>query len=966
MSLEAIAEGIRSPDNAVRSQAEAQLVQIMENPQCINLFLQAMAGGTQVVKELALSFLPKSVKRFVGQMDNDTKASYLTALTELVVATDNGNYLISLVRTFAAIIASMERSWDEILRDIVIPCWAQGKRRQALLLLDEAEGLSCECVGGKAQEVTAIIEFGFQSNDWGDRAAAVEVFVTVLPVLNGVADLSPYWQKVVEMTQTTDFSNDEFFKRLWHAIGEAIAGDLVSSEVLNVLYQSAITVASCEALAPSLRYCPLRALLGLIPKLDGQKFAQIVELNFRVAHALVEIEATQAREYVEPVAESLRRLPGDIYVVLKSLIQSCLMGNAAAHVVVANIIELILVNAPETAYQDADFLMDTLLSELDIGDVLVSEAVCWAVSGFDQSFTSIVVYIPRFLPKLIPFLVSSEDDLRQAAKEALHDIVQKIDSHVDGLFRAFWEIREQIRPEEFSDFAAFLSSAIEKSSDFGDAEMETLVQFVLEYLSASGSDFVKASEILDIVNGIISHTDSLIDTVFPAVSPVVDAFFSHLDATEVVENIDPVLLHIESMFKVFGSGANERYGKYVDSIASFALDEDTPENLSVSAFGVCCTIAKVTGNAELACRMQEKCSTNLDSNDGDLIVESLESTSAIAKLLPPSEAKQLFMILLEYLIEVDDPEFCSLAIDPLCKMLSVSSDANKTFFLQESYKLVSQFTNGELVCMNGVNPTEGKCDHALMAAVINLITKMVRTPSEHVDQLCTFCLSFIKSANSAVTYSVVGACSEAVKYGTCSKQVVEQLLALSQSIMGDTKDPDLRQNITYLMNVIIQKFPDMMPMISQFLPVIQYWLKDGLENPVGNQLAVSNIASFILQFVAAGGQLASEAELVTSIAQIPPFDAQETVPMIQNLATILTAGGRSIDVMKQAALAISKVIVMNEGEKPKHHITPEVNQTLVHMLGQLFQQNAEIAPFIQEQYANSKLNLAKLMKYVQQ
>ena len=707
-------------------------------------------------------------------------------------------------------------------------------------------------------------------------------------------------------------------------------------------------------------------IMSLIPKSDGVKSTQIAEMTLRIAHDYVDESEMQARDFLGPLVMSFQRLPGDeIYGVLKPMITAFFQGDVPAHVVAINVIEILLVQAPETAYKDSEFLLGTLLAELNRDSSLIAEAVCWAVSVFDQSYGSILVYIPRFLPKLVPFLISPDSELRTAASEALHGLVQRIDSHIDGLFKAFWDIKDNIPPDEFEGFADFLASAIEKSTDFGDAEMGTLVDFVLQFFAQNGSDCIRASEILQIVYAIITHTDSLAERLDPVVIPIVDAFFSQLDKTEIVQAIDPVLMYIECMFKVFGPGAQERYGKYVEPVANLALNEETPDRILVSAFSVCCKIAKITRNVELAVRMQERCSLNLDTNEEALVTESLEATCDIAKLLPPEEAKQLFLILVEFIHDNGDPSICSSAMKPLEKMLSASGDANKAFFLQQGYSLVSKFLEGELACMNGVKPAEGKCDHFLLIAVLSLITKIVRTPSEHVDKLCMFCLSLLKSPDSAATFGVIGACSEAVKYGTCSKGIVEQLLSLSQSLMNDTKDPDVRQNITYLMNIIIQKVPELMPTVAQFVPLIWTWFEEGQASPIGNQLLVSNVASFILQFVASGGQLANESQLILSIGQLPPFDTQETVPMIGNLRAILSAGGQSLDVLKQSALAVSKVLLLNEGDKEEHHVTGEVMGTLVPMLKQLVQQNGEIASFIQEQYANSKMNLAKLTKYMQ-
>ena len=966
--LRALAQGILSEDSGVRDGATQALSQLMSGPECVMIFLEALSTPEAPVRKFALTYLPTAIKLHGEKLNVEQKAACFHTVVQAALSAADEEFLTSVVLTLSEFVRLFKRSWDEVLDAVILPCWSSQKGLQALMLLNQAaSNLSEQCVAARSQEIAAIIEFGFQS-DWTEKVVAANVFFEVLRVWNGKVDVGKYWQKVVEMTGATDVPNPDVLVMLWKGVQEPIERELVSDEVLGVLYSHAIAFASCTSLSAERRYVPMLAIMSLILKSDGVKFTQIAEVTLRIAHDYVDEEEMQGRDFLAPLAMSFQRLPGDeIYSVLKPMITTFFQGDLPAHVVAINVIEILLVHAPETAYKDSEFLLGTLLAELDRQSSLIAEAVCWAVNVFDQSYGSILVYIPRFLPKLVPFLVSPDSELRTAASDALHGLVQQIDSHVDGLFKAFWDIKDNIPQEEFVGFADFLASAIEKSTDFGDAEMETLVDFVMQYLTQSGSDCIRASEILHIVSAIVTHTDSLAERLDPVVIPVVDAFFSQLDKVEIVQAVDPVLMYIECMFKVFGPGAQERYGKYVEPVATLALNEvpDTPDSILISAFSVCCSIAKVTKNVELAVRMQERCSLNLDIDEDSVLTESLEATCDIAKLLPPQEAKQLFLILVEFINDNSDPSICSSAMKPLEKMLAASGDENKAFFLQQGYSLVSKFLEGGLACMNGVKPTEGKCDHHLLTAVLSLITKIVRTPSEHVDKLCMFTLSLLKSPNSAATFSVIGVCSEAVKYGTCSKGIVEQLLSLSQSLMADTKDPDVRQNITYLMNIIIQKVPELMATVTQFVPLIWTWFEEGQANPIGNQLLVSNVASFILQFAASGGQLANESQLILSIGQLPPYDIQETVPMIGNLRAILSAGGQSLDVLKQSALAVSKVLLLNEGDKEEHHVTGEVMGTLVEMLKQLVQQNGEIATFIQEQYANSKMNLAKLTKYMQ-
>jgi hypothetical protein len=415
---------------------------------------------------------------------------------------------------------------------------------------------------------------------------------------------------------------------------------------------------------------------------------------------------------------------------------------------------------------------------------------------------------------------------------------------------------------------------------------------------------------------------------------------------------------IAGIYKVFRVNANGFFGRFTTELARFSKIEgnrDRARSMALYAVGV---IAKVTENRELAGSLQEQLCLGLAEEDGVMIKEVLDGCVAVCKLLSAEDLNQLFLNLVEYLRDAVDEEYVTKAISTVRKFLRHCGPENKEFFLQKSYDLINEFFEGKLKCQVGVKPFSQNTDHFLLSSIGGLIARVVATPSPNVDDLCKMMLHVMAIPESSVLYVFIGAYGDAVKFGTCSQPMIDALLAWLPTTYA-TVDPDVRQNVSWVLNVIVQYHEAMINHVVAAIPVMWGWFQDGIREAAGFRLSLDNIASLFLSLAIKGATFSDEM-LMGALRQIPPDDKKETFVMAENLICLLRMSRLAGPVLQAAAVSLSELLFLNEGERTDRDMTPELVDSIICMLRDIVGQTSGMNEFLRGRFSKSRTKLKKL------
>ncbi|KAH0790062.1 hypothetical protein GPJ56_005957 [Histomonas meleagridis] len=817
-----------------------------------------------------------------------------------------------------------------------------------------------ELISSNIDNLLQISLQGLQVQDANVLISSVHITLIIYPTaIELQKDLSQHVQLILAISATI-FPNEGIISSVWTELSEPISGNYFSDEILSQLYQNMLIIAQNSTLSVSTRFTPIEAMNSCLEKFDTNMYSQYLDLIFQLSSQQVFEEQTLPNEFVNIIELSLEKLPKlTIYQMIKERSIAFLMQpDFQYHVVAIFMLGIILAAAPEAAYKDLNFLISTFSTALNENNDLISAAVCTALNKFDESFHSIDVFALEFLPRIIPLLISQNQETRLEANNAMHCLCGLIDTQIPGFFQAIWGIKDQVSIEENPGFIDYIATAIEKTSDFGDEEVDLILEYIQPIFTNPQYIDISTSFLI-IVSTLITFSESLSNDLIPYTIPILDHFLcNYQDKNE--DSIIDCMIYIGYIYKVLQENIFEGFNKYIQQLLIIANDENILERIRIQSISTLSFITKYTKNGELAKEIQPLVCDILSNEEPELIEIGIKATNSITQLLGPEDSKQLFLTLIDLCNDTDNSRIICDAIKPIVNLLKHAHPENVTCFNEKTYLLLNAFINGSFKFMNSP-PLSGECDMILMTNIAYLITQLVKTNSPYINDICKFMLSIINIPNEPSIYAFIGAYSDAILYGTVSNELIQQLLVLIPNLISIAVDPSLQQNICYLFNILIQKQPSFINEIIQFVGIIWKWYENAKNQKTGYQLLISNIASLFLTMFSNGVQL-DESILMAALSEIPPVDEEETVSMLQNATKILqNFKGISLETVKRAAKGFAEVLLMNEANLKRRNVNENMLQNVKQFLKNMLQ-NQQIVEFLQMSYQRSKAKLAKLQK----
>lgn len=999
--FEQLINNLQNPETI--NEANNQLSNFLSDPQSvIFLFQMIESPPSQNIKEKAIIFLHTYMKKNYDSLDQQTQNDILNKLVNLTFS-DEPCYSKNLFPILLDCINDDVNKIANIL-PIIDQCFANN-----INVVTAMEVLS-EVITAFDKDTSIILNnhekfyhyslVGLQSNNWELINPAILIFLyTKYAVLNASGpqptQIEPHYDLIINLGKDPNlYQQGSYFCKYWSIIGDSIAKNMMPAEKIGELYDFIIAFSSNDNIPCDYRIVPLRSLVGAVGNLDFERFSLVLNLVFTLSITYVERENRIPTEYFDLIEKSLVTLPvKDVYKMLKDrMVQLHSLNNPKAEVVSIVIYSLIFDLAPEIAFADVDSIISDLMSALDRNDELLSMAVCIVLCTFQDSFHFIDVYAPPFLPKIVPFIVSPNNELRQQANNALGTLCDIISAPVPNFFEALWSFKDSIPSTEIDTYLDHLSSSIQKSVNFTDDKANEVVKFVLPFLS--NPDVEISSNFLTVVGTLVSIDEALVSELLPPSMNVIMNCFNSPDSSDSAEK--QCLYFIVKIYESYGDKFNEQFKPAVQTVLNLlSADENEadegngnaiPLSIRSAALDTCCTVAQATSDVELASKLQESCVTcftedyenqilndeeeEVEEADIDELINEVEFNSIsegskacckIVKLLNNEDKKQLFYNIFEYTMKTNSARCASESMKPICKLLHCSSDEDRPFYLNKCGQMLEQIINNTFNALEGKEVFSGQVDMFLMTNIAFLISEVVRYPSPIIETLCQFMINIIKSyEDTSYLYSFIGAYSDVIKFKTGSQQAIQAIINLIPNLLQIAKDPSTKLNLTYLLNLIVQNDPSSVQNIIQFVPTLQEWYVQGSASPNGHQIMLSNIGSAFLTFFANGMQLDFNL-LNEAIAEFPPFDTHETVSMIQNMATVFTQNQVDESCIKNAVMALIKFFLLSEVDLKKRKVSPELMNVAHQMLITFANSQPQIIQEIRVEYQkNSKTKLAKL------
>lgn len=947
-----------STSNELRNEVENNVFNsIIVEPSYYHILFQISYKDNEIIANMALILLSKLIHNTYSSISQNDKINIKAELINVVFAINNYD------KAFNGLEEIFENEKNENHNDTinVIIENIHNKTLRAMKLLSLViKFMNNNEIRNYVEFIYSCIENALENEAFYD--IGLEILTQALDILAELRNISPFIVKISNLLN--DSFSKHYFESVWRIVGYLCQANLFPDELLYHTFEIILQNVQNEKLTADDKIKPLESISNYFIKFNADMINSLLDAIFLLSFQYYQESFQLPIDILNLIIMPMTKLPKvNIYQMIKEKVIYILSQQNKEHYVSAICaLALILSNVPDIAFKDKDFLFSTFQNALDQNDEAQSTAVCFALEQFDGSFKSIQVYAAKFLPQIIPFLISKNNELRKYANDALHCLCDLIDTEIPRFFHILWEIKDQIPEDEISGFIPFIATSIEKTEDFGDDEIDMIIE-TIEPIFSNRNQYELASSFLKVISTLISQSVTLIDVLIPLVLPVLDTCLLDYKNVSNDDSLVNCLIFVGDLIETVPEMIQE-FQPYIEKSQEIAF-ESKNDRIIIESLYTCCLASKFTSNAEMANLLQPLCCNVLNLDENSLLNDSIQCSLCISKLLNEENAKMLYEMLYKFCLTSKDCDAVADFIKPMTKLIKHATKTNINTFLPLAYELLERFINGSLPSLD-FKPLSGQCDLTYMTNFAFFISHVLMYQHPNVNQLCSFIINILDVPNEASLSSYVGAFSDAIKYKTASIEMIKLFFSKLSGLVESADDPDVQHNFSYLFNIFVQTYPNMISLIEPYFHFVWKWLQYGQEQKRGFKLLTSNASSLFLTLYSNGYPI-NPTILLASIKEIPPYDKHETFQMIVNVINIVNNNSSqlSLEILQAITLSFSEILLMKDVELQARSVNNEIISNIVQIITTIIGTNSQIYQVLQNKYKKSKIKMSKLCNYLQ-
>ena len=607
--------------------------------------------------------------------------------------------------------------------------------------------------------------------------------------------------------------------------------------------------------------------------------------------------------------------------------------------------------ADEQISGDIEFLVELVKAALMSGDALNCQAAC-VLLHFSEDAEDMIMHFPELLPPVIRLSVSHDGDVRHWAFQASQSMVAR-EIQIDGILQLVWEIKGSVHPSDQGEFLILLASVI-RNSDVDDSQLREICDF-LRPIIENINEPLDASAALWVLCQLIPHDEG---TMFPLIQSTVPA----IRAGCVLNNEDArvrTLEYLAEVVKNYREQALPLVNEVSNEIAALLRKNRLQERVLVVLLGTACQIARAGGQAIIPDVMKriQKCM----GNEATMTVAVISWKSMVV-ILGPEQVLEGFTTVAGICKETEDEDTCAACLATLAKCIRVASDSMLETMLPGAAEICQAFLTGNLPSLRGKQTTDGSSDVPveLLENFDRLTSAVVAYKSPFVEPLCLEMLKLLNRKENVYKNSALGVVIDAIEKETLPDTVTAQVVSILPQLMSDAPSM-IRQNLVFMLNVILQKHPDFVAQIQQVWPILIQWWAKSQENREGCSMIISNLASLFFLIEARSKGTVPDEMIAQMLEAFPPVDRTETSSRCTNLLTIVSQSpSLSLPIRINLAVGIGRLVTLSTKKLSKLSLDPSLLSNLVQLLKSLGQSDPAVHEALAARFQASASKLAKI------
>lgn len=885
-----------STDNNEVEYATNKLPEILGSTECLDNFSYLMTMSSEPRARVAAAHYYCTVlKSLWAKMSKRSKAKHQTILVQTIdIADQNPAITSSCLFVISKIVSYEKKLWPELEQFIY----------QAS---EDAHPLRYEVIGSiipyipdklieeNIEFYNLIVVQGFQSNDWKivfNSMNILSILISVTP--NPSTYINIYEHICTNILPNIHEANENDISKFFSKLEFIIDGNVFPNDVVMIILN---LLQNQDLFSPEISIKALTSIQKKYALFEAEQIHIVLSLVIIYGNIYFNSNDDLNLDLIDPITCLLKYQPHElIYQLIKEQILISVENEITP--ITMLLILPIFNTASEQLMSDSQFVFELISAGLNHPNPLIIESVCTLIQCF-EGVDCMIPYFPELTRMLIPFITNENISVHNNIYNALFQILLLQKVSMNSAYDLLWEKRDIVQ-DNIQDYVLLLGRAINLRESMTDEEIQQSWRYLQVYIKDLSDPMLTATTLYSLSN-LIRHDEDLFIDILPNV----------LDAVKVCIEFNNEECKVRTL-KFISEIAISYQDKSLDIISQFwpliysivSNQQKSHSRVKEMAIETGCKIAKyvdpeITNEIAEALLLEIKKRPEIGT----------KCARIIASLIEPEQAVAFFTQIDSVLRNTDDEEIAKTSLYALKKLYKYCDDSNIPSFLQIGIEISQMFMKGEFQFMDGQSliDQQNLVDIQLLDAFAEFFSGMLSYQAPELNGLCIEFLKLLEIPNEAYHVVVISVLLTAIENDNITQEIAQLLIDSIPRLM-ETATQGIQQNLVYLLNLLLQKYPDFITPIKGLMNILISWWYECLQNTEGCSMIIANLASLFL--LIAVHETSFPVDFLCQVMDyFPPKDKTETLSMTNNIIQIMNIPEYSdINLRIKVGIAFGKLI----------------------------------------------------------
>lgn len=780
-----------------------------------------------------------------------------------------------------------------------------------------------------------------------------------------ITDSPEIYQIIANLEQNSLTLSDTHFSQLWSLIGDIAGSQKCKQNFLTELITIGYNFAENSEIKAERRNIILTAISNGIAVLSQAELGSILTVAIDIAAcSIVEDESLPVDQLAlfETILNSQSH--SETYPLLIQQVMAALQSESVQHQAAAMLVlRVILTTTPEFALKDSQPIMEVINAALEKEDEpILQHAACFVLEVFNETFSSMNVYIPNLLQKLLPLLVSESSEVKSVAYKAALVLCERLDCKVPGLFEQAVELYGHVTEDDITGYFSLVAYAIDVAPEFPDEDTVKVLNLLREVVSSENANTIAPATLM--ATALIKKDGEILNDVLEIINPVLKACLGFESSDVVCLTMSFIL----SVVRTFQGEEMECVLPHLEFVVNVLKNEQCDHRMRSTALDLLCNVFHYSQSEEVtnlvAPHVLEALHVFLKGEVTDFAIPAVEGIRVLARDFDEATRLDFYDNLIQSVESDVTTTFVPKALYAAAKLL-MKSNENKEHYITTGTELLKNIISGNIDLLGGLPLIETDTTMNLFPSVCQLITALVRSSAPISDDVTAFLLEWMKRDSEIDKCKAIGALSDIVQSSEISPELQSQIVNVVAAEIDDAEDPAMQENIVHIFNIFVIQNQEFVTPVIGVIEKLRQWWTVAEQNRSGYGDLLLNLSGLFIILAILNPEFPDDI-LISVLSVFPHEDEEVTAALCQNIGSLL--GSRqslSPQLLRAIALGFGRLFAYDNKHLSRMGIEGELFDEVRGMFKHVLSLDPQAVQIIRQNCSSTKTKLNRINKIMQ-